>query len=206
MRALLRRLSLLILVACQGLPTTETTVEVVGDRVLERVSDEAAPAESEGHPVWRVRQTLPDGRRLVQDAEGIFLDEEQVGADPISAVAIRGSRFVFADRLDGDPVSKLVVCGERCRTLVTVGHPDRVALSEDGEMVAYVAGSHGLPAIFVSPFAGGEARQLTNAGLHRHFPGKPPGFVPPPQDGPLRFEGSELVWVALGQEHRVGWK
>jgi len=151
---------------------------------------------------------LEDGRSLVQDAEGVFVGEEQVGSDPTSEVqvAVPRHRLVFSDRADGGPASVVVACERSCEEIFSRGTPDRVALSPDGTVVAMVAAVHGLPAVWVMGFDGRDPRQLTNVGLHEYLPGEPPGFVPPPDLGPLAFDGDDVVWTAAGEPYRVAWR
>jgi len=86
------------------------------------------------------------------------------------------------------------------------GAPDRVALSADGEQLAWVASADGLPAVFTAPYADGAPVQLTNRSVRRPKGQPPVGFVPPPvREGGLSFEGDELVWEAEGQPWRVRW-
>lgn len=168
------------------------------------------PAESEGHPVWQFNGRLSDGRSVRQDADGVFVDHEQVGTDPAAPVSMSrdAGRFVFVDRMDGDPRTRLVGCGAgaACRVLVEVGHPDRATIAPDGSSVAYVASLDGMPAVWVVPFDGGAPRPLTNEGLVR-VPGEAPqGFVPPPVEASIAFDADELVWFSSAGEHRVAWR
>ncbi|MCA9494232.1 MAG: hypothetical protein KC621_30100 [Myxococcales bacterium] len=94
----------------------------------------------------------------------------------------------------------------RSRTLVDASwNADRPALSEDGALVAFVSGRSGIASVWVVPFEGGEPRQLTNVGMRRvkGQPGAPEGFVPPPVDDSLRFDGDALVWSGPERAHRV---
>ncbi len=83
------------------------------------------------------------------------------------------------------------------------GAPDRVALSPDGRTVAFVQATRGLPAVWVVPFTGGAASQLTNVALAQAPGGPPKGFVPPPARHPPRFNGDLLEWEAEAELHRV---
>ncbi|MCB9687201.1 MAG: hypothetical protein H6735_19330 [Alphaproteobacteria bacterium] len=82
---------------------------------------------------------------------------------------------------------------------------DRPALSADGTRVAFVSGRTGLASVWIVPFEGGEPRQLTNVGLRRvkGSTGAPEGFVPPPIDDGMHFEGEVLTWTAPDGVHRV---
>jgi hypothetical protein len=92
------------------------------------------------------------------------------------------------------------------RVLVPSGG-DRVALSPDGAQVAYVAPRDGVTTVWVVPFAGGPSRPVTPAVVR--VPGRAPeGFVAPPRDRSLRFEGDALCWHAPagGPDTCVGWR
>lgn len=90
------------------------------------------------------------------------------------------------------------------------GRPDRVAVSPDGTTVAFVWGITGIASVWTVPSAGGAPpSQRTNVGLEDapRRPGEAPaGFVPPPDSGPPRFDGDDLVWTAQGREWRVRWR
>lgn len=90
------------------------------------------------------------------------------------------------------------------------GNPDRVALSPDGEQVAWVSGASGLASVWTAPtVAGAVPRQLTNVGLEDlpREPGQPPaGWVAPPHDESLRFEGDRLVWDSPQGPQSVEWR
>lgn len=113
-----------------------------------------------------------------------------------------------------DPERNVVVASEHGPIQVTdlPGAEDGEAVSPDGRFVAFVAGATGIASVWVAPVPGpgeavGQPVQLTNVGLERvrREPGQAPaGFVPPPDHGPLRWEGDRTVaWTAAGVVHRV---
>ncbi len=118
----------------------------------------------------------------------------------VSGSVASGERTVLARFRDGAMGSEIVaVEGGVERVLVPASfNADRPAISGDGERVAFVSGKTGLASIWVVPFAGGEPVQVTNVGVARRKGerGAPEGFVPPPVDDSLRFEGNALVWTA----------
>jgi hypothetical protein len=92
------------------------------------------------------------------------------------------------------------------------GAEDGEALSPDGRWVAFVGGDTGIASVWaVRVPAGGEKApapvQLTNVSLEHQprTPGQAPeGFVPLPDDGPLRWiDARTIAWTAAGVEHRV---
>lgn len=89
-------------------------------------------------------------------------------------------------------------------------NPDRPAISEDGETIAFVAGLTGIASVWTLPFDGSEDPvQHTNVGLHlvKRAPGQPPpGFVPPPATGTLAFDGDHLVWEGPAGPQQVRWR
>lgn len=163
-----------------------------------KVVAEPSMAETDGDPFWEVEVRLADGARLVQGAEGLAVDGRVVVDDPLGPVAVdrRAARFVVAARVDGGPDSRVLACAPPapCRAITDGGSPDRVAISPDGQLVAWVASVDGLPAVFVAPFDRGPATQLTNVGLEPASEGPPVGFVAPPHLGPPRFEAGALAW------------
>lgn len=88
------------------------------------------------------------------------------------------------------------------------GAPDRLALSDDGRQLAWVASLDGLPALFTSPAEpGARPVPLTNVGLQRRKGQAPDGFVPPPvHEGDLRFDGDDLHWDSPAGAQRVRWR
>lgn len=99
----------------------------------------------------------------------------------------------------------LAIEGGRTRVLVDASwNADRPALSDDGRWVAFVSGRSGFASVWIVAFEGGEPRQLTNVGVAREkgATGAPAGFVPPPVDGSLRFDGEALTWTGPDGETR----
>jgi len=90
----------------------------------------------------------------------------------------------------------------------TAGAPDRIALSDDGAHVAWVASLDSLPSVHVSATEpGAEALPLTNVGLAAARSGPPDHFVPPPvREGSLRFDGPWLRWEGPDGPQRVRWQ
>ena len=202
MRALL---ALLVVSACDGTqpPPAVGVPSPASEPSLRRVPGE----ETEGNPTWELELSLAGGAVLRQSEAGVWLDDQPVALDPGGPVAVDAARarFVVVARVDGGPEAALLACAppEPCRTLAQDGSPDRVALSDDGRTVAWVASADGLPAVFVAPFDGGPAVQLTNRGLARPDGGPPPGFVPPPHLEPLRFADGALTWDSADGPHRA---
>ena len=184
------------------------------------VTDAGMEPTAEGR--WRLagdgELSLADGvLRLTQHGRQWTL-ADQVADLP--AVAPAGDRLVYARRGEGVGLVTLEAwelgdggdwLGPRA-----VADGDRPALSADGERVAFVSGRSGVASIWLVAFDGGESTQLTNAGVTspalspapldgpRHTPGEPPpGFVPPPVDGSLRFDGDTLRWRGPTGDHQV---
>lgn len=86
-------------------------------------------------------------------------------------------------------------------------NPDRPALAPDGT-VAFVSGRTGIASIWT--VRRGEApAQVTNVGLEgaKRRPGQPPpGFVPPPVDDSLAFDGDVLRWSGPDGPHLARWR
>ena len=163
--------------------------------------------ETEGRPVWdgawevaAGRVVSIEGRLVLRAASGsLTLADELVGAP---AVSDDGQRLALCRRGEGpgDSVLETLRIGEDGIVgrwvLEAEGSPDRVALDPAGERVAWVNGAGGVAAVFLATFPDGVPVQLTNVDVER-VPGQAPlGFVPPPHDGPLRFEGGALVWAS----------
>jgi hypothetical protein len=151
---------------------------------------------------------LEDGRlSLEQGPDSWPVATDVIGVPTLDA---EGTRFVYCRQAVGLGLSSIEAWG---RTedgswdgpRVLDDHADRPAISPDGERVAFVSGRTGVASIWLVPFAGGEAMQLTNVALEdRRVPGQPPdGFVAPPHQGPPRFDGDALVWDAPDGHHRV---
>lgn len=92
------------------------------------------------------------------------------------------------------------------------GAEEAEATSPDGRWVAFVGGASGIASVWVVPVPRKGERaaapiQLTNVGLEHvgRTPGQAPeGFVPTPEQGPLRWADERtIVWTARGQDHSV---
>ncbi len=131
--------------------------------------------------------------------------DELVGLPAISA---DGARWALSRQAPGPGLSVLDVvelgaAGLVQKTLVAEGTPDRVAISADGQWVAWVSGVSGIASVWAMPFAGGPAVQLTNRALVRVIGEEPLGFVPPPHAGPLEILGDEVRWTSPAGAHAV---
>ncbi|MFT4976936.1 MAG: hypothetical protein ACI8S6_002841 [Myxococcota bacterium] len=181
-------------------------------------SDELPPlAEIDVRMVESGRWSLAEGAVLEQGAAGLVLEHggrvRLLAAEVLGTPAQSddGRRLVVSHRDDGLTISALDVVeisadGITQRRLVSEGSPDRAAISEDGEWVAFVSGQTGVASVWAVPFDGGAPQQLTNIGLEdapRVPGGPPPGFVPPPHDGSLSVQGDEVWWVSPVGQHRV---
>lgn len=154
--------------------------------------------EADGEPYWELQLRLAQGALLRQGAHGLEIDGDLIAHDPAGPVSLDSlsRRLVIAERVDGGPETRLLACEPPapCVEITDQGSPDRAAISPGGELVAWVSSASGLPSVYVAPFKGGPATQLTNVGLSL-TPGVPPrGFVEPPHDGPLTFHDGELRW------------
>jgi hypothetical protein len=176
--------------------------------------DAPVERETEGRPVWDGAWAVAAGRLESVDGglvlhgpgPGVALAVALVGAPAVSAdgrhVALAhrdggpGDSIIETVRLDAQGVTgRWVLDGE--------GSPDRVAIEPSGERVAWVDSAGGVASVFVADFPDGAPLQLTNVDLER-TPGRaPPGFVPPPHDGPLRFDENALVWESPDGPQRV---
>ena len=113
--------------------------------------------------------------------------------------------------LDPDRDVWVDVAGVLVRATDVPGAEDGEAVSPDGKHVVFVGGATGIASVWVaavpaSPDADPATPvQLTNVGLEhvRREPGQPPpGFVPPPDRGPLRWlDDRTVAWTAAGVEH-----
>ncbi|MDP7111613.1 MAG: hypothetical protein QGH45_06610 [Myxococcota bacterium] len=161
------------------------------------------------------------GDAVLRLSSGLLIIEQQ-GLDwrlayqvaGLPAVAAVGDRLVYARRGDGVGLSSLEAWelgddGAWTGPRALAEQADRPAISPDGERIAYVSGRSGMASVWLTYFDGGDPSQLTNVGVTspalsevpldgpRHTPGEPPaGFVPPPLDGSLRFDGDHLRWEA----------
>lgn len=158
-------------------------------------------------PVTAGRLVSLDGRLVLQaGGETLPLADALVGA-PVTSED--GRALAFCHRGDGASDSVLETARlhpggalERW-VLVAEGSPDRVALDADGDRVAWVNSAGGVASVFVARFPNGAPEQVTNVGIVP-VPGEAPiGFVPPPHDGPLRFEGGGLAWSSPDGPQRV---
>lgn len=107
-----------------------------------------------------------------------------------------------------DPERDVVIDGVQVTALP--GAEDGEALSPDGTWVAFVGGATGIASVWAVRLPGtdgvrGEPVQLTNRGLEdveRTVGQPPPGFVPPPDRGPLRWlDDRTVAWTAGGTEY-----
>ncbi|MCB9743584.1 MAG: hypothetical protein H6740_13370 [Alphaproteobacteria bacterium] len=183
----------LLLLACapealpEGAPTPKLALPPETDL---RVAPEARFPFAEGLTLELSDQALhlrgPDLRELVR-------------IEVVGLPAVAGDRAVLSYRGGDALVSTLETLEWQAPTLRQVvitkdGAPDRVAISEDGEWIAWVSGASGVASVYAAPFEGAPITQLTNVDL-AHVPGQAPeGFVPPPHQGPLRIEGHRVVW------------
>lgn len=153
------------------------------------------------------------GDRLLAGTRG---SEVVVGTGLVGPPAVAPGRLVAALD-DGRSTGRIVAFapngrgGVKATPLVEAGgRPDRISLSPDGATVAFVWGITGIAGVWTVPAAGDTPpSQLTNIGLEDapRRPGEAPeGFVPPPDAGPPRFEGDDLVWTAQGREWTVRWR
>jgi len=153
-----------------------------------------------------VRLELEDGWLWFRDGPDRWIAADRVIGAP--AVSGAGDRIAYCRQGDGIELASIEVWelenGER-RGPVFLTDGDRPALSPDGEWVAFVSGRTGIASLWIAPFAGGEAIQLTNRDLERRrIPGEVPrGFVPPPHLSAPQFDGDRLVWRSPAGEHAV---
>jgi hypothetical protein len=127
-----------------------------------------------------------------------------------------GTRKVWVRRLEGSVFTELVVAEwidaawvEEVR-IVGRSNPDRPTIDSEGNTVAFVSGVSGLASVYVVAFDGStDPMQLTNVGLAdlRRSPGSPPdGFVAPPIDDSLQFDGDWLTWNGPTAPLAVQWR
>ena len=150
--------------------------------------------------------SLQDGRLSMADGQDAWLLADRVIGAPV--VNDAGDRLAYCRQGEGVELASIEVWelsagARRGPRFLTDG--DRPALSPDGELVAFVSGRTGIASVFVVPFAGGDALQLTNVGIERPgAPGQAPvGFVPPPHEAPPRFDDDQLVWDSPRGSHAV---
>ena len=156
---------------------------------------EPALVESEGRPALGQRVEVDGGwldltgGAAVLHYEGTVLPLSTELLEP-PAVSEDGRRVALVRR-DAGLVSAIELLENgQVRRLTDEGAPDRVALSPEGQHIAWVASPQGLPSVFVAPWDG-EPVQLTNVDLPPGSP--PPGFVDPPRSAPA-FDGRFVVW------------
>lgn len=172
-------------------------------------SPEPAPtAAPSGGPDWLTPDLEVQASELPPEVD-VAGQDGVIGAPAWSA---DGRRLVAARRVGGAFSTQLVVAEWRDgawveQVLVADGMPDRPALSPDGATVAWFASAGGFPALFVGSFDGSTRVQLTNKDLRRDkIIGPPPGFVPPPYDDSLAFDGDRLVWDSPDGPQSVPWR
>ncbi|MDP2313651.1 MAG: hypothetical protein Q8P41_12145 [Pseudomonadota bacterium] len=153
----------------------------------------------------------------VVDGHALRLEEHILTADGVPLLEHVYDEPVVGDHVlyvpadpgpgDGGIYAVRIVDGAvRAVPILEEGRPDRLALAPDGTTLAYVAGTSGIASVWVVPVAGGRPRQLTNVNL-ASTPGRAPAdFVHPPDDGPVQFVGSRVVWVARGAEREATWR
>lgn len=134
---------------------------------------------------------------------GVLAHGDIVLAEQVLELDVVGEHAVFTLR-NGPRRDLAVYDGTRMRVLLADRSPAQPKLSDDGRQVAFVDGVTSITAVYVVPFVGGEARQLTNVGLVR-TPGRAPlGFVESPSAG-LHFRGELLEWEGESATHSVRW-
>lgn len=163
------------------------------------------------------RARCPSAGRWELDAHEITLASAALYADGIAIlahvyddpVATFDALYVPADPGAGDGgIYAVRIVDERPSVvpLLTDGRPDRLALSPDGSMLAYVGGHSGIASVWTLPTIAGAPRQVTNVGLLNSQGRAPTGFVPPPERGPVRFDGGRVVWMAEGTARSARWR
>jgi hypothetical protein len=166
-----------------------------------------ALAGSDGQPSHAQQFTTPAGYRWALQ-EGELTRDDQVVVDRVHGpVAVAQDRVVLA-RLHTAPVHTELVVVDRAaapRVLPVAGDPSRVALSPDGQQIAWVSTGLGFASVWVSAIAPWSPVQLTNVDLVRRKGRAPQGFVPPPSTS-MHFEGGQLVWRSEAGEQRVDWR
>jgi hypothetical protein len=193
--------------ACSGPPARLQEVDETADATARREAAVVLGTETEGHLVDHEAWTLSDGSRLTQVVDHLWLDGDLLRTEVVERPAItpNGQRFAFAHSQGAEHISMVEACevGSLCTVLVPDGGPDRVAISDDGVTVVFVASWTGLPSVYAVPFTGGRPTQLTNLGL-RQQPGRAPdGFEEPPHLGALSIVDGGVEWRAPDGPHRV---
>lgn len=197
---------LFLLLACDPAVTPAGPSELARDGGPVVLSTSSVPHDDKGAEQAPTDGEIPvDSDRV--DAAGLIGIEKFDGD---------GDRKVFTRRVGHEFTTELVVAEsvdgvwtEEIR-LFGAPMPDRPAISDDGETIAFTSGISGLASVWVMPFEGGvDPVQLTNVGLHlkKRSPGAPPeGFVPPPIDDSLAFDGDDLEWNGPDGAHSVRWR
>ncbi|MES2644065.1 MAG: hypothetical protein V4850_31555 [Myxococcota bacterium] len=151
-----------------------------------------------------------EGRAITLTAGTLYADGlpilAHVYGDPVAGEKVL---WVPADPGEGDGgiYAVRIHDGEALvMPLLTTGRPDRLALSPDGATLVYVGGHSGIASVWAVPTVAGAPRQLTNVGVLPTPGGAPEGFVPPPERGPVRFDGARIVWTAEGAERTATWR
>lgn len=198
----MRHVFLLLLAAC-GSADTPAPVEAPPTDEVDVTPDAPAEVTAEGMTLEREK----GGAIVLVDASGARRTLAEHSTISL-AHSEDGTRAAWVALPEGGPMGVLTVLdlapGADPRALAR-GAVDRVALSPDGAHVAYVRGGV-YPRMEIVAVDGGEPRVLTNEDLVR-TPGKAPeGFVPPPHEGPPRFDGDRLVWEAPDGTHEVPWR
>ena len=144
-----------------------------------------APSVSGAWDLSCARALLERGE-LTISSPGDALIFQNVAGSPATAA----DRMVFSYAPVARPETVLtgVTCdqGLQVVTIISSGNPDRPALSQDGELVAYFSGQTGMSALYLAPFtADAASTQLNNFSRD--------GFTPPPHRGPPTFDDSSMA-------------
>lgn len=159
--------------------------------------------------------SLPSVQRVADGPKDLPVDADFTGPqDPVGPAVYdaSGARRALSRRSVDEMSTELVVAqrtdsGWVERVLNSDGNPDRVGISSSGEHVAFCSAASGFASLYVQPFAGGEAIQLTNIGLVQEKRGGPPqGWTPPPTTDDVRFDRDFVVWTAEDGEHKAAWR
>jgi hypothetical protein len=185
-------------------PISLRVVVTTGVFAVASGSATALPAEVDlpfqGSGTWRVGEgTFRLQGRVLKRGDAIL-------AERVYALPVADAQALCAvdEGRDGLGVLRCWDNAGRAVTLMTAGHPDRLAITQGH--VAWVASAGSLPHVFVAPYDGRSApRMVTNAGIV-YVPGRrPEGFVPPPLGDSLRFDGPWLRWTSPEGAHQVRW-
>ena len=190
-----------LLLSCAGEETAELTSQILPQ-------ESGAPPRSQGSwdLVDGMMLSLEDGRlSMIDGPRDWALADRVIGLPTVSEA---GDQIAYCRQGDGIELASIEVwdlAGGARRGPRVLADGDRPALSPDGEWVAFVSGRTGIASLWAVPFEGGAAAQLTNRGLASPaVHGRAPvGFVPPPHEGPPRFENDQLVWDSPVGVHAV---